>query len=167
MFEVGFGTGLNALLALQIAEQHTVKIEFETVEKYPLVKEEYELLNYSNMLDAAYQEMFQQMHTCDWNVEETLTKYFSLKKTAGDIEDIVLAKKFDVVFFDAFAPDIQPNLWTVAVFRKMFDALNMGGVLVTYSAKGQVRRNMQEVGFRVERLAGPLGKREMLRAHKV
>lgn len=166
IFEVGFGTGLNALLALQFAQNHNINIYFETVDKYPLYLEEYQQLNYGLVCGPPYDLLFLRMHELPWNERVVLSDFFTLKKRDADMEYLELENTFQVIFFDAFAPDKQPNLWTVEIFKKMFAALVSGGVLVTYSAKGQVRRNMIEAGFRVEKLAGPPGKRQMLRAIK-
>lgn len=164
ILEVGFGTGLNALLALQFAHQHQLKISFTSIEKYPLTEKEFLALNYDAVIDVS-QENLKSLHQAAWNQLATITDWFTLKKMLGDLLQVPLENKmYDCLFFDAFAPDKQPELWTEEVFCRMFESLVPGGVLTTYSAKGQVRRNMKSAGFLVERLPGPPGKREMLRA---
>jgi tRNA U34 5-methylaminomethyl-2-thiouridine-forming methyltransferase MnmC len=164
IFEVGFGTGLNALLAFENSKDG--QIEYISVEKYPLKESEWKLLNFTGQSNKGLYDQFIAMHACEWGRAKVIAPEFSLTKLVGDLNTIALPENIDVVFFDAFAPDKQPDLWTVEVFKKMFAMLNPQGILVTYSAKGQVRRNMIAAGFSVERLQGPPGKREMLRGKK-
>ncbi|MBI9067936.1 MAG: tRNA (5-methylaminomethyl-2-thiouridine)(34)-methyltransferase MnmD [Salinivirgaceae bacterium] len=166
ILEIGFGTGLNALLALNFASKNMIQIFYKTVEKYPITEKEYSQLNFANNIDKDLQDAFLKMHQSEWNVDVSIHDSFTLNKLNGDLIYTSFEHRFNVIFFDAFAPDIQPKLWTVEVFKKMYKSLVNNGVLVTYSAKGQVRRNMIEAGFKVERLPGPPGKREMLRAIK-
>ena len=166
IFEVGFGTGLNALLTLDFALKNDLKIEYHSIEKYPLNESEYQILNFTGQQFSNHQEIFKLMHSCEWGHKVTITNQFELHKINGDLLEAIFDSDFNLVYFDAFAPDKQPGLWTSDIFRKMFEILLPGGVLVTYSAKGQVRRNMQAAGFSVERIPGPPGKREMLRATK-
>lgn len=165
VLEIGFGTGLNALLALLFAEKNQIAIEFVSTEKYPLQKEMVLQLNYGKRLLA--DELFLQLHTCSWNEVHPLNAHFSLFKHEGDFREANLeANSYDVIFFDAFAPRVQPELWTIEVFQQMYRLLHPGGILVTYCAKGEVKRTMKAAGFSVERLPGPPGKREMTRARK-
>ncbi len=168
IFEVGFGTGLNALVTYYYRNEIGNKTIFHSVEKYPLTKKEYSTLNYPSIITSNNElvGVFDKMHSCSWDEITKIDSDFLLKKISGALSDNILENNYHIVYFDAFAPEIQPNLWTVEVFRKMYNALTKNGVLVTYSAKGQVRRNLQSVGFNVERLPGPLGKREMIRATK-
>lgn len=166
ILEVGFGTGLNAWLTLQKIRQTGQKVHFVSIEKYPLQASEYELLNFATGQSSANQEVFLQLHQCPWNEQVVIDTNFSLTKLEMDLLNLQLQTTFDLVYFDAFAPDIQPDLWSVEIFQTLYKYMNTGGLLLTYSAKGQVRRNMQAAGFLVERLPGPPGKREMLRARK-
>jgi len=168
ILELGFGTGLNALLALIYADKNNRKITCISSEKYPLTASEYELLNYANKIDPFYNEAFMQLHKCRWNKEEYIGEQFSLLKINGDFRAIELAPLplFDLVFFDAFAPNKQPDLWNEDVYSKIYNHCNSGAIFVTYCAKGIVRRGLQQVGFKVERIPGPPGKKEMLRAIK-
>ena len=199
ILEVGFGTGLNALLAMRWAEEHRVHVHFTTLETHVLPMEVVQQLNYSdadlsewpmfersreqipsqqnpvpergstaltNRRGQNMRERFLLMHSCPWNEDIVITPHFTLHKALREVQTEVSQEQFDVVFFDAFGPPTQPEMWTPDIFTRMFNALRLGGILVTYCAKGQVRRDMQAVGFTVERLPGPPGKREMLRATK-
>ena len=167
ILEIGFGTGLNALLTLIHAEKLPVKLKYEGVEAFPVSTEELKQLNYLETIEAeSYRETFEAMHQTPWEEEHAITSQFHLKKREQTFETITDISKHDLIYFDAFGARVQPELWEEPIFQKMFDALNPGGVLVTYAAKGSVRRAMQSVGFTVERLPGPPGKREMLRGTK-
>lgn len=165
VFEMGFGTGLNAFLSYIYCRQNNIALRYFTLEKYPLSIEESRCLNYPEQLGEK-RIVFEKLHSDQWQKEILISKNFSLSKMKGDMLDTVLSLEVDIVYYDAFGPNIQPGLWTEAIFRKMYNILSNRGLLVTYSAKGQVRRNLQSVGFTVERLPGPPGKREMLRATK-
>lgn len=166
ILEIGFGTGLNAFLTYLFAEKHKIHIHYTGIEAYPVIKEEYSQLNYASLLKER-KEKFLQLHTTPWEITTAISTYFSLQKQQLFFKDISYTNHFDLVYFDAFGARVQPELWTELIFEKMFKALDNKGVLVTYAAKGSVRRAMQTVGFNVERLPGPPGKREMLRATKV
>lgn len=167
IFEMGFGTGLNALLALQFAIQKNQKVYYQTIEPIPLSKCEYEQLNYASLLDNDLQKSFQMLHECVWDKPVEAHPLFCFKKTKAMLQQFITSQKYDVVFFDAFDPNTQPELWTEDIFKKMFEMLSKNGVLVTYCSKGVVRRAMQAVGFKVEKLKGPKGKREIVRAVKL
>ena len=168
ILEIGFGTGLNAFITLLEADKLKTKIHYFGVEAFPVGIEEMNQLNYVEQLHAKNQDhLLKQMHESSWEVEQNISSFFTLtkqKKIFSDIKDI---NTYDIIYFDAFGSRVQPELWTETIFKKMYDALKINGVLVTYSAKGSVRRAMQTVGFEVERLQGPPGKREMLRASKL
>lgn len=169
ILELGFGTGLNALLSLIEAEKSGRNIRYTSLEAYPISQEIAATLNFCKLLRAPHnlQEYFDAMHDCPWAKETVITPHFSLKKIRCDFrEGIRLAGSFDLCFFDAFSPDKQPELWTEAIFSDLFRIANEAAQLTTYCAKGSVRRAMQAAGFKVERLPGPPGKREMLRARK-
>ena len=168
ILEIGFGTGLNALLTLIHTEKSSVDILYEGVEAYPVSSEELAQLNYLEAADAqAFEAVFEKMHQTPWEQTETITEAFQLKKRKQTFETLEDQDQHDLIYFDAFGARVQPELWEEPIFEKMYRALKAGGVLVTYAAKGSVRRAMQAVGFKVERLPGPPGKREMLRAVKV
>ena len=167
ILEAGFGTGLNALITLLEAREKGVSVDYTGIEAYPVSSEEVEKLNYKSAFaaeDAA--EIFQKLHEVPWEIEAQISSFFTLQKKKMFFKEISENEKFDLLYFDAFGPRVQPELWTEEIFKEMFLAMKSGGILTTYSAKGSVRRAMQAVGFEVERLPGPPGKREMLRATK-
>ena len=163
VFEVGFGTGLNA--ALTALHCGLVAVDYYSIERYPISAEEAEAI--VGGLDADVSAMLRCVHSCAWDKPCQLTPQFSLSKINGDLITVQLPRDIDVVYFDAFAPEKQPEMWSPEIFANFYDAMAQGGVLVTYCAKGIVRRTLQAVGFTVERLPGPPGgKREILRATK-
>ncbi|XLS28111.1 tRNA (5-methylaminomethyl-2-thiouridine)(34)-methyltransferase MnmD [Flavobacteriaceae bacterium M23B6Z8] len=167
ILEVGFGTGLNALVTLFNAKQLQLKVTYVGVEAYPVSKTEINQLNYPDQLEqAGAKETFNKLHETEWEIKHEINADFTLTKRKQLFKDIKDVAAFDLIYFDAFGPRVQPDLWTEAIFVKMYTALKAHGVLVTYSAKGSVRRAMQASGFQVEKLPGPPGKREMLRALK-
>jgi len=165
VFEMGFGTGLNALLGYLLCHSKQQFLTYTSIEKYPLSGQETKQLNFPEQLDQD-RSFFDRLHKAEWDSPSWIEPDFKLTKIKGDISRLELSGEHDIVFFDAFGPDIQPNLWTTEILNKMHNILRLEGLFVTYSAKGQVRRNLQEVGFSVERLPGPPGKREMIRATK-
>ena len=167
VLEIGFGTGLNSFMTFLAAQNKELLIEYVGVEAYPILEEELLKLNYVAELGATrFTKIFESFHSCSWEEQHQITPNFSLLKRKQFFHEIDDENKFDVIYFDAFGARVQPELWTEEIFFKMFLALKSEGVLVTYAAKGSVRRAMQSVGFSVERLPGPPGKREMLRAIK-
>ncbi|GJH40637.1 hypothetical protein RCZ04_11870 [Capnocytophaga sp. HP1101] len=167
ILEIGFGTGLNALVTYKQHEALGLNIRYETVEAYPLSWEEASQMNFSQLLnDATLTPIFELMHRCIWDEPVSLSPSFTFKKRLQRFETISDVNAFDLIYFDAFGAQVQPELWQEAIFQQMYTALKTGGYLVTYAAKGSVRRAMQASGFTVERLPGPPMKREMLRAHK-
>ena len=168
ILEMGFGTGLNALITFWEAEKCNWHIDYTGVEAFPVSDRELLQLNYVGKLgDEKLNPIFKAMHQVSWDLQHTISPTFRLQKRRNSFFEVKAEEEFDLIYFDAFGPRVQPGLWTVSVFKKMVTALKNDGILVTYSAKGSVRRNLQEVGFAVERLPGPPGKREMLRATKV
>jgi tRNA U34 5-methylaminomethyl-2-thiouridine-forming methyltransferase MnmC len=167
ILEIGFGTGLNAYITLLEAEKLGIAIDYVGVEGYPVAMEEVEQLNYSKELNYdKVQGLFKSLHEVSWEEKHQLVNFFSIEKQKKLFHNIEEFEKFDIIYFDAFGARVQPELWTETVFKKMHNALKQKGILVTYSAKGSVRRAMKTVGFSVEKLPGPPGKREMLRATK-
>jgi tRNA U34 5-methylaminomethyl-2-thiouridine-forming methyltransferase MnmC len=166
VFEVGFGTGLNALLTALAATQQKRVCDYMAVELYPLSLDNALSLNYPELLGDA--SLFQKLHEAPWNERVQINDYFYLHKIQADFIEMKLPEnEFSVIYFDAFAPNKQENMWQVGLFDALFHSLKNEGILVTYSAKGAVRRMMQQVGFHVERLLGPPGKQEMLRGRKL
>jgi tRNA U34 5-methylaminomethyl-2-thiouridine-forming methyltransferase MnmC len=165
ILEIGFGTGLNALLTCLEAEKKSLLINYSSIELFPLKEDVFLKLNYSEQIQ--YQDIhdiFIRLHQCFWDQEVFFSDHFSLLKMMISLQDYVPVNQyFDLIYFDAFGPDIQPEMWTLDVFKKMASGLKSGGVLVTYSSKGTVKRNMKEAGFIIEKLPGPVGKREILR----
>ncbi len=163
VLEVGFGTGLNAFLTMMEAERSGKQIQYVSLEKYPVELEKALRLNYPEELSAEKKSYFELIHLSAWNKKVQVTPFFSLEKVETDFTQYTPEKKFDVVFFDAFSPEKQPEMWTQERFELIFEHCNDGAILTTYCAKGAVRRSMQTAGFTMERLAGPPGKREILR----
>ena len=168
VFEVGFGTGLNALLTALEAEKAKKSCLFYTIEKYPLDINLTESLNYGQIISNEAQSIFHKLHKAKWNQPISLNKYFTLHKINDDLTtyDFPNLNSFDIIYYDAFGPDKQPEMWTNAIFKKIADQTSNEGILVTYSAKGEVRRALNHVGFQMERLPGPPGKKQMLRGIK-
>ena len=178
VLEIGFGTGLNALLTAQWARENGVKVDYTTIELYPLVEEIYRELNYGQLLGD--EELFLRLHEVEWDAGFVqIGENFTIQKCKSDIVEWLNSQQstvngqqlvdnglYDVVFFDAFSPDAQPELWTEEVFRNVYALMKEGGVMTTYCAKGDVRRAMLAAGFKVEKLQGPPGKRHILRAVK-
>jgi len=167
ILEIGFGTGLNAFITLLEGSKKELMINYNGVEAFPVSQEEIDQLDYVETLGVSEKELFfKKLHSCTWEEKNQISPVFHLTKQKKDFRDVVSKNLFNLIYFDAFGARVQPELWTVSIFRKMFEALKPKGYIVTYAAKGSVRRAMQEVGFLVERLPGPPGKREMLRGFK-
>lgn len=167
ILEIGFGTGLNAFITFLEAKKFNQNINYVGVEAYPILPEEVVKLNYVAQLDATqYDTEFQRMHSSEWGKNIILSDSFTLTKRKQFFNEINDKDCFDLIYFDAFGFQYQPELWSVEIFRIMFDALKENGVLVTYACRSSIKRAMLEVGFKVEKLKGPPGKREMLRAVK-
>lgn len=164
ILEVGFGTGLNALLTLIESINKEFPVHYSALELYPLKKHEYNSLNYCEILNRSeLKPLFNQLHECDWEREIILSPHFTLLKTNQSLLNFTTDKRYDLVYFDAFAPAAQPELWTKQVFEKLYTMMSSDGILVTYCSKGDVRRAMQSAGFTIEKIPGPPGKREMIR----
>ena len=167
IFEMGFGTGLNAWLTLQQANQQQQQVHYYACEMYPLNKNEYEKLNY---VTAEERHTFLQLHTCPWEKPAIISPCFILHKSNTSLLSIYLKELIpagiDLVYYDAFAPNDQPELWTPQVFEQLYANMHAGAALVTYCSKGSARRSMRAAGFTVKKLPGPPGKWEMVRAVK-
>ena len=152
VLEIGFGTGLNALLTFKFAKENNLKIFYDTIEKYPVNHEVTKELNYTD--DSFLQDIFQKLHSCEWNKPAEISDNFILTKYYEDLTKINLIKKYNIIYFDAFSYDAQPEMWSVEIFKKLYSACETGCLLVTYSAKGIVKNNLREAGFTVKRLPG-------------
>ena len=169
ILEVGLGTGLNFLLTLSrlsptLSEgegEHSVN--YTALEPFPIEKEFLKTIDYSTFVDTTE---FQKIHDCEFNTSITLAENFTFSKSDQKIQDITFNKTFDLVYYDAFGPRVQPEMWTLNIFEKLFAAMNPDSVFVTYCAKGEVKRFLKQAGFIVETWQGPPGKREMVRGRK-
>lgn len=169
LLEIGFGTGLNAFLTLLEAEKLQKMIHYTTLERYPLSVTTAASLNFSDITDPSRKEIFRMLHTAAWEEWVPVTPYFRLKKHSMDLHDFLMipqAETFDVIYYDAFAPEKQPEMWRQEIFDRLYAISRDKAILTTYCAKGVVRRMLQSAGYIVERLPGPPGKREILRAGK-
>lgn len=168
ILEIGFGTGLNAFITYIESKKSNQKIDYYGVEAYPISADEILQMNFVSELNAAAEsEVFKRMHECDLEIINQISPLFSLTKRKQFFEQIDDEDKFDLIYFDAFGYRVQPDLWSTEIFRKMYKSLKSKGTLVTYAARGVVKRSLIEVGFKVEKLPGPPGKREMFRATKL
>ena len=164
LLEIGFGTGLNAVVTA-MATNSDRRVHYITLEKYPLPAEIVSHLQYEDKVDA---ELYETIHSAKWNEPVVITPYFTIEKRHADYLSDELPQGIDVVYFDAFAPEKQPEMWSIEAFGRLVSAMNKGGVLTTYCAKGEIRRMLSSLGLSVERIAGPVGgKREILRATKL
>lgn len=162
IFEMGFGTGLNAVLTTAMAEKHQRTLRYNTIEKYPLTLEETSQLNFNQ--EENLQSLLMEMHECEYDTELQLSPYFYFKKERKDLLDWKPEGKFELLYFDAFAPLSQPELWTENVFRKLYHATAPGGALLTYCSKSSARKAMTAAGWQVFKISGPFGKRDIVRA---
>ena len=167
ILEIGLGTGLNCFLTLMTAEETQRKVHYTGIERFPLDIETISLLDYPSIIGKGHKEDYLAIHQAPWQEDAVLSPWFTLHKIEGDFTHYTFNKGYDIIYFDAFAPEKQPEMWEQSLFDSLYHVLNEGGILTTYCAKGVVRRMLQTAGFVVERLAGPPGgKREILRATK-
>ena len=168
ILEIGFGTGLNAFITYLEAIKFNQTIDYVGVEAYPVLLDEALQMNYVTELNASEEiAIFNKMHQISWEEKHTISSNFSLTKRKQFFQDITDENTFDLIYFDAFGFRVQPELWSLEIFQKMYKALKNNGVLVTYACRGSIKRAMLECGFKVEKLPGAPGKREMLRATKL
>ncbi len=165
IFEVGFGTGLNALLTYLNATKNNILTYYHSIELNPLPEKIYKKLNFTDILGID-NNIFKQLHELKWDDMHQLTPNFSILKIHNDIINYYIDDEYDIIYFDAFGPEVQPEIWEEYLFMKLFEALKMGGIMTTYSAKGVIKRKLFKIGFKVETIPGPPGKREMIRAVK-
>lgn len=165
ILEVGFGTGLNTLLTYQKAVQKSIEVNYHTIELHPIDKRYYNKLNFADLIGME-QDRLLKLHNCKWEKEIQLNSYFTLIKNHTALETYNTDVKFDIIYFDAFSPEKQPEIWSEEIFKKMYKFLKENGFLITYCAKGMVKRTMKSVGFEIVVLDGPPGKRQITRGNK-
>lgn len=165
VLEIGFGTGLNALLTQLYCDKKKQNIIYHTIDNLPLKKDTYSSLNYCDQLKID-KDIFLKIHNSLWENEIELSNFFVLKKINCDFTKKLFNEKYDLIYFDAFSPSKQPEMWVLSNFKKLYNCLNINGLLITYSSKGDVKRTIKEVGFNVFSIAGPTGKREITLACK-
>ena len=167
ILEIGFGTGLNAFITFLESKKLSQNIDYVGVEAYPISAEEVLQMNYVSELNAENdRSFFEKIHKTDWESKNEIDLNYDLTKRKQFFDEITDENKFNLIYFDAFGYRVQPELWSTEIFRKMYNSLKKNGVLVTYAARGVIKRSMIEVGFTVEKLPGAPGKREMFRARK-
>ncbi|WP_421920466.1 tRNA (5-methylaminomethyl-2-thiouridine)(34)-methyltransferase MnmD [Marinifilum sp.] len=167
ILEIGFGTGLNCFLTVIEAEKLNRKVIYHSIELYPLEEDLVKNLNYADTAGEASFAMFQKLHSCKWNIDVQINENFTLRKLQGDLIEYTFPSKYDLVYFDAFAPDVQPDLWSQHVFEKIYHSTKPEAILSTYCTKGIVKNALRSAGFSIKRLPGPPGKRQMLRATRI
>ena len=168
ILEIGFGSGLNALMTLNETEKQGINLHYTAVEAFPLDERCWKMLNYAKLLESIdHPQIFAKLHHAAWNVAEEISPHFILQKIHTKLEEFIPDQgAFNLIYFDAFGPDAQPELWTEKIFRNLWHGMSPGGILVTYSVKGTVVRALRSAGFITEKLPGPPGKRHILRAVK-
>jgi tRNA U34 5-methylaminomethyl-2-thiouridine-forming methyltransferase MnmC len=173
ILEIGLGTGLNALLTMIENQQLKLPIDYTALEAYPVSRDLITALNYTDLLISSanskttLQQFFDAIHLSEWDQTTIVSEKFKLNKIKNTLQQIQFQGKFNLVYFDAFGPSVQPEMWTDEVFFKIGNAMVENGILVTYCAKGSVKRTLKKMGFKIESLQGPPGKREMIRAIKI
>lgn len=168
ILEIGLGTGLNCFLTYLTAYEQGRSIHYTGIERYPLDTDTLEKLAYPSLIGKGQEEIFTAIHRSEWEKDILLSPFFTLHKIQGDFTQYTFQESYDIVYFDAFAPEKQPEMWEQSLFQMLHKIVSPGGILTTYCAKGIVRRMLQTAGFTVERLPGPPGgKREILRATKI
>jgi tRNA U34 5-methylaminomethyl-2-thiouridine-forming methyltransferase MnmC len=167
IFEMGFGTGLNAFLTCLYAQENNLIIDYDGIEAYPVSIEEMNQLDYDSLKGGENSAVFSKIHSTTWNAKNEINSNFTLTKIENKIENQNFhPEKYDIVYYDAFGPRAQEEMWSLEIFQKLYASIKEGGFLVTYCAKGQVKRDLKTAGFKIEALPGPPGKREMTRAWK-
>ena len=167
IFEVGFGTGLNTILTYIESSNKDLTVEYTAIELFPVNIEIIDRLNYTEFFSEDQKLIYNKFHTCNWDENINFSENFTFKKIKADFNKYNFDQKYDLIYFDAFAPDKQPEIWSNENFSKIFNTLNNNGILTTYSSKGIVKNNLRNAGFNVTRLNGPVGKRHILRAKKL
>jgi len=165
ILEVGFGSGLNTLLTLIKAKKNNIKIIYDTIEPFPLNKEIYEQLNYYKILDTS-RDLFLKIHNCLWEKRIKINDFFFIKKQKTSLSNFNSNIKYDIIYFDAFSPRKQPEMWSEHILTKTYNLLNKNGYLITYCSKGSFKRILNKIGYDIEIINGPIGKREITRASR-
>lgn len=167
VFEMGFGTGLNCLLSYIEAEKSNKKVMYHTIENHPLDIENALQLNYSSLLGKQAAKVFHNLHTAKWDTDIQMSDFFNIRKINQDINDYTFDDTYDIVYYDAFSPKAQPEVWQYSIFRRIYEHLNDHGFIITYCVKGEVKALLVKCGFHLQKLPGPpKGKREILKAIK-
>jgi tRNA U34 5-methylaminomethyl-2-thiouridine-forming methyltransferase MnmC len=168
IFEIGFGTGLNAFMTILDTLHHHRNITYYAIEKFPVPDDILPALNYCELLapNPTGKDIFSRLHKAPWGVMTAITPGFHIFRIAADMRSFLPDFRYDLIYYDAFAPEKQPELWTTEIFSRLYEKLNTEGILTTYCVKGDVKRMLKKTGFAIEKLPGPPGKREMLRATK-
>ena len=166
ILEIGFGTGLNAWLTALECVKNNIQCHYHSLETFPLSVDITDQLNYAQHATDSEKELFNQLHAVEWNKTAAISPCFNLTKHHTSLQNFTPSLFFDIIYFDAFAPEKQPELWSEELFQKLYNCLNPNGIIVTYSSKGEVKRTWKKIGFEVERLPGPPFKRHMLRGKK-
>lgn len=167
IFEVGFGTGLNALLTAVKAAEGKIDVFYTSIEKYPLEEDIVKSLNHNMFSGSGNEFIYERIQSSEWNKMLNICPHFNLMKIKADLLATRISGNFDLIYFDAFGPDKQPQMWTSEILGLIASITKPGGIFVTYSAKGEVRRILKSVGFQVSLLPGPPGKRQMISAIKI
>jgi tRNA U34 5-methylaminomethyl-2-thiouridine-forming methyltransferase MnmC len=167
IFEVGFGTGLNALLSWLEADSQKVNVNYYSIEKFPVPVNMALSLNFSALLGSDNNDYMEKLHNASWDMLVELSPNFRLKKIKNELQCIDVNQHFDLVYYDAFGPRAQPEMWSPQLLQKSVDLLKEGGIWVSYCAKGQVKRDLKSAGLQIESIPGPPGKREMTRGCKI
>ena len=167
IFEVGLGTGLNTILTYIESIKRNLTVEYTAIELFPVNLEIINQLNYTEFLSEDQKSVYSRLHTCKWNETVKISSNFTFQKIKSDFNNYNFSNKYDLIYFDAFAPEKQPEMWSSENFAKIYVALYENGILTTYSSKGIVKNNLRSAGFKVTRLPGPSGKRHILRAEKI
>ncbi len=168
ILEFGFGTGLNTILTIIASRKLNLEIEYTTAEPFPLPPEIVNDLNYAELFASTAADYFERIHAAAWDQDVRLNPVFTLRKARSKIEDLPLSNEpYDIIYYDAFAPGKQPDAWKIDVLKKCRALLRQGGLLVTYCANGQFKRNLKSLGFELNQTEGPTGRKEMTRARKI
>lgn len=168
ILEIGFGTGLNTFITLLESQKRSQNINYVGIEAFPVTADTYTQLNFDVLLNAEHHKKdFIKLHESEWEKENHISPTFTLTKHQMKFEDIIFENKFDLIYFDAFGYRVQPELWSLTIFQRMYKALKKKGILTTYACRGLVTKNLKESGFKVQKTQGPIGKREMTIAHKI
>lgn len=166
ILEVGLGASLNASLTAAAAEISMIKTDYTGIELIPLEKEILDKINFKTVISDKEFDLWQKINQAPWGQKSIITDYFTIEKLNIDFTSAILTKTFDICYFDAFAPEDQPEMWSNDIFKKIYDATAYEGILITYCSKGIVKQTLRNVGYKVERLPGPIGKRHIIRAIK-